>query len=103
MPVGNVIHVEIAYAEPDAQFLASLELPTGSTAADAVIAAIDGGLIPRRAAELETGIWGRPVDRSAGLKAGDRVELYRPLHEDPREARRRLAAEGRTMASGEGS
>ncbi len=101
--MGAVIHVEIVYAEPDAQFLASLELPAGSTAADAVIAAVDGELIPRRAADLETGIWGRLVDSSAGLKAGDRVELYRPLHEDPREARRRLAAEGRTMASGEDS
>ena len=98
--MGAFIHVEIAYAEPDAQFLASLELATGSTAADAVTAAVDGGLIPQRAADLDTGIWGRLVDRTAILKGGDRVELYRPLHEDPREARRRHAAEGRTMASG---
>jgi putative ubiquitin-RnfH superfamily antitoxin RatB of RatAB toxin-antitoxin module len=31
------------------------------------------------------------------LSAGDRVEIYRPLQMDPREARRRLAALGQTM------
>ena len=99
--MGELIQVEIAYAEPKAQFLAAMELAPGSTAADAIDVAIDAGLIPSRAAGLDAGIWGRLVDRSARLKAGDRVELYRPLHEDPREARRRHAAEGRTMASGD--
>ena len=101
--MGEAIIVEIAYAEPEAQFLASLELAVGSTAADAIDAALTNGLIPERAASLDVGIWGRVVDRSARLKTGDRVELYRPLHEDPRAARRRHAAEGRTMASGESS
>lgn len=39
-------------------------------------------------AEMQTGIWGRPVDRQHRLENGDRVELYRPLAIDPREARR---------------
>ncbi len=101
--MGEVINVEIAYAEPDTQFLASVELDAGSTVADAVAFALNAGLIPARAATLDAGIWGRICDRSRQLKAGDRVELYRPLHEDPREARRRHAAEGRTMASGDGN
>ena len=37
---------------------------------------------------LQAGVWGRPVDRSHVLIDGDRVELYRPLAMDPREARR---------------
>ena len=35
------------------------------------------------------------------LKDGDRIELYRPLSIDPREARRQLALAGRTMREGE--
>jgi len=49
---------------------------------------------------LETapvGIWGRPVDRDQKVREGDRIEIYRPLQMDPREARRRLAEAGRTM------
>jgi putative ubiquitin-RnfH superfamily antitoxin RatB of RatAB toxin-antitoxin module len=34
------------------------------------------------------------------LADGDRVELYRPLRIDPREARRQLASLGRTMRDG---
>ncbi len=39
--------------------------------------------------EIQVGIYGklRPLD--AGLRAGDRVEIYRPLLIDPKEARRR--------------
>jgi putative ubiquitin-RnfH superfamily antitoxin RatB of RatAB toxin-antitoxin module len=48
---------------------------------------------------MQAGIWGRPVERDQAVSDGDRVELYRPLNMDPREARRRLAAAGRTMGS----
>ncbi|MDH3334917.1 MAG: RnfH family protein [Gammaproteobacteria bacterium] len=37
---------------------------------------------------LQTGLWGQPVDRDRLVKDGDRVELFRPLEMDPREARR---------------
>ena len=96
-----VITVEIVYAEPGSQILETLELPGESTVAHAIDAALSGGLIPAQAARLDCGIWGRIASREAYLKDGDRVELYRPLVEDPREARRRHAAEGRTMASGQ--
>ena len=96
-----MITVEIVYAEPGSQTLEKLELPAASTVADAIDEASSRGLIPEFAARLESGIWGRIVSRGTRLKDGDRVELYRPLVEDPREARRRHAAEGRTMASGQ--
>ena len=38
--------------------------------------------------ELQAGIWGKPVERTHALREGDRVEVYRPLEMDPREARR---------------
>jgi hypothetical protein len=39
-------------------------------------------------AHLPTGIWGRPVERDETLADGDRVEVYRELEIDPKEARR---------------
>jgi putative ubiquitin-RnfH superfamily antitoxin RatB of RatAB toxin-antitoxin module len=40
------------------------------------------------------GIWGRVVAADTLLRDGDRVELYRPLKRDPKEARRRRAGQG---------
>jgi putative ubiquitin-RnfH superfamily antitoxin RatB of RatAB toxin-antitoxin module len=38
------------------------------------------------------GIFGKLCDLNQLLKAGDRVEIYRALHNDPKEARRQRAA-----------
>ncbi|NNF51544.1 MAG: RnfH family protein, partial [Gammaproteobacteria bacterium] len=43
------------------------------------------------------GIFGKKVKSDVVLQEGERVEIYRPLKADPREVRRRLAAEGKTM------
>jgi putative ubiquitin-RnfH superfamily antitoxin RatB of RatAB toxin-antitoxin module len=82
------IAVEVAYAEADRQFLRRIDLAPGATVAQAIEAsgvarefAIDVGL-------LAVGIWSKPVARDALLRAGDRVELYRPLKADPKETRR---------------
>jgi len=40
------------------------------------------------AADLKVGIWARKVDLQTPLREHDRVELYRPLTADPKEARR---------------
>ena len=53
--------------------------------------------------KLEIGVWGRVVEPGYRLKSGDRVEIYRPLEIDPRDARRKLAEAGRTMREGIGS
>ncbi len=92
------IAVEVVLATPERQSLIELTLPAGATVADA----IDGsGIIAQfpelAAVELATGVWGRETDADTVLRDGDRVELYRPLAMDPREARRRLAESGRTM------
>ena len=48
-------------------------------------------------ATVAVGVWGEIVDDDHTLSDGDRIELYRPLENDPREARMRLAREGKTM------
>ena len=59
----------------------------------------DSGLLDRGSpldlAVLTIGVWGRAVDRADVVAGGDRIELYRPLQVDPKEARRqRYRAQG---------
>jgi putative ubiquitin-RnfH superfamily antitoxin RatB of RatAB toxin-antitoxin module len=92
------IDVEVVLATPERQSLIELTLPAGATVADAIDGSGIVGHFPGLAAEnLATGIWGRETSATTILRDGDRVELYRPLAMDPREARRRLAESGRTM------
>ncbi len=86
------IAVEVAYAEPQRQFLRRVELPDGATVADAILASGIEREFAVEVAALAVGIWSRPVARETRLRDGDRVELYRPLQVDPKESRRRRAA-----------
>jgi putative ubiquitin-RnfH superfamily antitoxin RatB of RatAB toxin-antitoxin module len=65
-----------------------LALPAGSTVSDALVAAgllAAGSPLPEGAT---CGVWSRRCDRGRALRDGDRVELYRALTVDPKEARR---------------
>lgn len=97
MEVERVV-VEVACAEARRQTVIVLVIPAGCTAADAVersgIFGLHAGLDP---AACRIGIFGREVGRERVLADGDRVEVLRPLAEDPKERRRRLAREGRSM------
>jgi len=83
--------IEVVYARPERQRVVVLPLTEGLTVMEAVRAS---GLLEEFAldpADLPLGIHGRKVDGGRLLRAGDRVEIYRPLAADPREARRRSA------------
>jgi putative ubiquitin-RnfH superfamily antitoxin RatB of RatAB toxin-antitoxin module len=87
--------VEVVFAMPEKQVMVELEATAGLT----VGRAIELSAIARRFPgvdldALEVGIWGRVVSREQPVGAGDRVEIYRPLVMDPREARRRRAGQG---------
>jgi len=86
------LRVEVVYALPVGEDSAFVQLPRGKTALDAVRAS---GILerhpeidPRR---LKLGVYGKVVAAHAPLADGDRVEIYRPLALDPKEARRRRA------------
>jgi putative ubiquitin-RnfH superfamily antitoxin RatB of RatAB toxin-antitoxin module len=84
------LRVSVAAALPDRQEVIELELPEGSRVADAIAAS---GVLERYP-ELRgaaTGIWSRPCAAEAALREGDRVELYRALVTDPKQARRARA------------
>ncbi|HET6655165.1 MAG TPA: RnfH family protein [Gammaproteobacteria bacterium] len=90
--------VEVAYACPDRQWLAVVELAEGATATDALRVAVETGDLP--ALDFDSvvlGVWGKKVPPERALADGERVEIYRQLLADPKEVRRALAAVGKTM------
>ena len=94
--------VEIVFALPDRQLLKSVRVACGESVADVVAKSGLREDFPEFEIDsLALGIWGREVDRTRPIKEGDRIEIYRPLEMDPREARRQLALSGRTMGSSE--
>lgn len=96
------LQIEIVFASKERQTLKTLSVESGATVADVV--ATSGVLddFPDQCIEqLTFGVWGRVVAPTHAVRDGDRVELYRALELDPREARRQLALVGRTMGSAE--
>ena len=96
--VAERIAVEIVLATQERQVLLELEVQAGATVADVIARSRIAEAFPGFDIDaLETGVWGRIVSRDHQVVDGDRVELYRPLQMDPREARRKQALAGRTM------
>ena len=93
------IAVVVACAEAGRQTVLELTVDAGCTAGEAVERS---GILARHPgldfAACGIGIFGREVARERVLATGDRVEVLRPLAEDPRERRRRLARQGRSMS-----
>ena len=83
------LRVEVVYCpQPGQVDQVRLQLEQGATLADALQAS---GLLQRHGLPLDglrTGIWCKPRELSAVLRDQDRVEVYRLLTVDPKEARR---------------
>ena len=88
-----MLTIEVAYVGPQGQWLVELKLAEGSTAAQAIAASGLQQTVPGLAVDDEhVGIHSRRATLATVLADGDRVEIYRPLLLDPKEARRRRAA-----------
>ncbi len=99
--VPDKLHVEVVYALPERQQLVTLVVEVGTTVQQAIDKSSLAELFPERDIDsCRVGIWGHLVDREQPLQHGDRIELYRELLIDPRDARRSLATTGRTMGRG---
>jgi uncharacterized protein len=83
------LHIEVCYSPaPEEVMRFPLTLPSGSTLAQALEAS---GLLlqhPEIGQIPKVGIWGRVQSLETVLRDRDRVEVYRPLAVDPKEARR---------------
>lgn len=89
---AGLIEVEVVYALPGEQKIETLQVPAGTTIEEA----IERSGVLRRYPEiasraLQVGIFGRCAAPTALLHEYDRIEIYRPLTADPKQARRARA------------
>lgn len=90
------IRVEVAYATPARQFLRTVEVPEGATVEQAIRASGVLGLFPEiDLGRNAVGVFSVRRELDDVVRAGDRVEIYRPLLADPRAVRRKCAAGSR--------
>lgn len=87
--VSKTVRVEVAYALRHRQALIAVEMEEGGTVEEAirrsgVLTEFPGIDLPR----AKVGLFGRRVALGALVRDGDRVEIYRPLVAEPKQARR---------------
>ena len=88
----ELIRVEVAYARPDQQVILTVDVPAGSSIEEAVKRSSIIDRYPEiNLKENKVGIFGKAKTLDQALRAGDRVEIYRPLIADPKESRRQRA------------
>jgi uncharacterized protein len=102
VPKGFTVRVELAWSPAAGRFEHRwLELPEGATLEQALLACAEfmsesGSALD----ELQVGVWGRLRPLDTVLRERDRVEVYRSLTVDPKEARRqRYAKRGGPIVS----
>ena len=87
-----MLEIEIVYGLADRQVLKSMTVVEGTTVREA---ALQSGLeVEFPELDLQQsplGIFGKAVKDETVLRDGDRIEVYRPLLIDPKEARRKRA------------
>lgn len=89
---NNLISIEVAYGEPNKQKIIVLSAHEGITAKQAVERSGIVRFFPHLdLSKLEYGIFSNACTPETVLRAGDRVEIYRPLLCDPKEMRRQRA------------
>ncbi|WP_150910966.1 RnfH family protein [Marinobacter halotolerans] len=85
-----MIRVEVAFARPDKQEILALEVEEGTSAIEAVKRSGIVTLFPEIDPDSSNmGIFGKAIKNPSSheLRDGDRVEIYRPLKIDPKQAR----------------
>lgn len=88
----NVITIEVAYAEPSKQKIIALKVYEGITAQQAVERSGIVRFFPQLdLSQADYGIFSNACKPDTVLRAGDRVEIYRPLLCNPKEMRRQRA------------
>lgn len=83
-----MLKIEVVYGTAERQFLQEMECADGTTAREAVLNSDIARQFPLADLYASLGIFGKQVKDDTILRHRDRVELYRPLLIDPKEARR---------------
>ncbi len=88
--VTNKMKIEVVYAVGSQQEILELEVEDGTTIRDAIESSGILDLYPDiNLAQQKVGVFNKIRQLNDIVKPGDRIEIYRPLLVDPKEARRR--------------
>ena len=101
MGMIDYIVLEVAYALPEKQLIIPFKAPKNITVKEAI--ELSGILQEFKDIDLshnKVGIFGKITALENTLRNKDRIEIYRPLIADPKEIRRKRAAEGRKTKKG---
>jgi len=86
---AELINVEVAYARLDQQVIVAVSVPAETSAEQAILAS---GILERfpeiDLSQQKVGIFSQICTLQKILNNGDRIEIYRPLLQDPMTARR---------------
>ena len=95
------IMIEVSYALPKKQIIIPVLVPKDISVKEAI--ELSGILKKFEEIDLgsnQVGIFGKLTTLDKVLRDRDRIEIYRPLIADPKEIRRKRAAEGKDMKKG---
>ena len=95
--MSKTIQIEVAYALADEQFLFNEDVEEGTTVAQALASSKLLVEFPNLNVD-KVGVFGKLVTPDTVLRAGDRIEVYRPLKVDPRDRRREKVEQERKEA-----
>ena len=93
--------IEVAYALPDKQIIIPVLVAEGISVKEGI--ELSGVLTKFEDIDLSSnlvGIFGKLTTLDKTLRNLDRIEIYRPLAADPKEIRRKRAAEGKEIKKG---
>ena len=95
------IMIEVSYALPKKQIIIPVLVSKGISVKEAI--ELSGVLKKFEEINLDSnqvGIFGKLTTLDKALRDRDRIEIYRPLIADPKEIRRKRAAEGKEIKKG---
>ena len=95
------IMIEVSYALPKKQIIIPILVDKDISVKEAI--ELSGILKKFKEIDLslnQVGIFGKLTTLDKILRDRDRIEIYRPLIADPKEIRRKRAAEGKEMKKG---
>lgn len=89
----DFIRVSIAYASPRRQAEVATNVPAGTNIQQSLtLLATEIAALTAGEATVAAGVWGKIRPPQYVLREGDRIELYRALEADPKQARRTRAS-----------
>ena len=88
----ETVAIEVVFAVPEKQEVIQIEVPSGTLIRDAVRLSCIEALFPKDDLSiLAVGVWNEVKSQAYVVQSGDRVEVYRSLINNAKDARRRRA------------